>query len=105
MATSASSFRNDTILEALVDGKSQATFNLTAITSPQIWFKGRFQVRFATDNDFYNEKRGTESGWNFALEGEPDFVPDDSVPTDINKPVGREVRFNNSVPLRTHVPP
>jgi hypothetical protein len=104
-ATSASSFRNDTVLEVLVDGKLQATFNLTAITSPQIWFKGRFQARFATDRDFYNEKRGTEEGWNFALEGEPDFVPDDSVPTDTNKPVGRVVRFNNPVALRTHVPP
>lgn len=27
------------------------------------------------------------------------------MPTDINKPVGREVRFNNPVALRTHVPP
>jgi hypothetical protein len=104
-ATSASSLRNDTLLEVLVDGELQATFNLTAITSPQIWFKGRFQTRFATDRDFYNEKRGTEAGWNFALEGEPDFVPDDSVPTDINKPVGRVVNFNNPVALRTHVPP
>ena len=26
-------------------------------------------------------------------------------PTDIDKPVGREVRFNNPIPLRTHVPP
>ena len=105
-ATSASSYKNDTVLEVLTDGVMKASFNLTAITSPQIWFKGRFQTRFATNADFYNEKRGTTKGWNFALEGEPDFVPDDSVPTDIYKPVGREVRFNDPVPpLRTHVPP
>jgi hypothetical protein len=83
----------------------RASFNLTVLSNPQIWFKGRFQARFATDDDYYNEKRGTLNGWNFALEGEPNFVPDDSVPTDINKPVGREVRFNNPVALRTHVPP
>lgn len=105
-ATSASSYRNDTVLEVLIDGMLQASFNLTVITSPQIWFKGRFQARFATESDFYNEKRGTTRGWNFALEGEPDFVPDDSVPTDIYKSVGREVIFNNPIsPLRTHVPP
>jgi hypothetical protein len=104
-ATSASGFINDTVLEVLVEGEIQATFNLTAIASPQIWFKGRFQTGFATDSDFYNEKRGTEKGWNFALEGEPDFVPDDSVPTDIDKPVGRVVRFNDPVALRTHVLP
>jgi hypothetical protein len=104
-ATSASNSINDTILQVMVGGVVNASFNLTAITSPQIWFKGRFQARFATDGDFYNEKRGTSAGWNFALEGEPDFVPTDSVPTNINKPVGREVRLNNPVPLRTHVAP
>jgi hypothetical protein len=104
-ATSASSTRNDTLLQVAVGGVVQASFRLTAISNPQLWFKGRFQARFATDGDFYNEKRGTPNGWNFALEGEPDFVPDDSVPTDIDKPVGREVRFNNPVQLRPHVPP
>src|SRR3712207_3732250 len=39
-ATSASSFRNDTVLEILADGAILASFNLTAVTSPQIWFKG-----------------------------------------------------------------
>lgn len=104
-AQNASISRNDTVLQVTADGVVKATFNLTAITNPQIWFKGRFQARFATDSDFYNEKRGTSAGWNFILEGEPDFVPADSVPTDINKPVGREIRFNNPVALRTHVPP
>jgi hypothetical protein len=103
-ATSASSFRNDTVLKVLTGPTVDTVFGLTAITLPQIWFEGRFQARFATDEDFYNEKRGTPNGWNFTLEGEPDFVPDDSVATDINKPVGREVRFNNPVALRTHVP-
>jgi hypothetical protein len=103
-ATAASVFRNDTKLQILVAGTIHATFNLTSITQPQIWFKGRFQARFATDSDYYNEKRGTTNGWNFALEGEPDFVPEDSVPVDINQPVGREVRFNDPVALRSHVP-
>jgi hypothetical protein len=68
-ATAASVFRNDTKLQILVAGTIHATFNLTSITQPQIWFKGRFQARFATDSDYYNEKRGTTNGWNFALEG------------------------------------
>jgi hypothetical protein len=104
-ATSPSTSRNDTFLLVFSAGTLRASFNITAITQPQIWFKGRFQARFATDSDFYNEKRGTLNGWNFALEGESDFVPEDSVPSDINKPVGREIRFNNPVALRTHVPP
>jgi hypothetical protein len=74
-ATSASSYRNDTVLQILTGPTVNTVFSLTAITFPQIWFKGRFQARFATDEDFYNEKRGTPNGWNFALEGEPDFVP------------------------------
>jgi len=85
--------------------KKQTSFDLTSIESPKIWFKGRFQARFATNSDYYNEKRGTPKGWNFALEGEPDFVPEDSVPTSIDKPVGREIRFNTPVDLRTYVPP
>lgn len=104
-ATSPSSARNDTLLQVLVAGIVQASFNLTSIINPEIWFRGRFQARFATDLDYYNEKRGSTAGWNIALEAEPDFVPVDSVATDINKPVGREVRFNNPVALRTHVPP
>lgn len=44
-------------------------------------------------------------GWNFALEGEPDFVSEDSVAIAIDKPVGRQIRFNNPVALRTHIPP
>ena len=33
---------------------------------------------------FYNEKRGTLNGWNFALEGEPDLVLDHSIPAEID---------------------
>jgi len=105
-AQRSSTSRNDTVIQVTAAGAVQASFGLTAITKPQIWFKGRFQARLAVDNDMYNEKRGTSAGWNFTLEGEPDFVPADSVPTDIKKPVGREIHFNNpAVALRTHVPP
>jgi len=68
-------------------------------------FGGRFQARFETDG-FYNNPRGTSAGWNFAQEGEPDFVPADSVATAIDKPVGRVDNFNNPVvPVRPHVAP
>ncbi len=104
-ATSASPALNDTVLQVMDGVTLRASFTLTAIANPELWFKGRFQARFATDDDFYNHPRGSATGWNFALEGEPDFVPADSVPNPIDKPVGRVVRFNNPVPLRSHVDP
>lgn len=104
-ATAMSASRNDTVLQVVVGGVVQASFNLTAISNPEVWFQGRFQARFATDNDYYNHPRGTSSGWNFALIGEPDFVPADSVADSITKAVGRQVRFNNGVALRSHVAP
>lgn len=79
---------------------------LTAISDARIRFAGRFQARFATDGDFFNEPRGTNAGWQFALEGEPDFVPStNNVPTQPGMAVGRVVRFQNPVSLRSHVAP
>ena len=57
-----------------------------------------------------NEPRGRdipppEGGWTFALEGESDFVPADSLADRIDKPVGREIRFHNPVDLRPEVAP
>ena len=105
-ATSASHAQDDTVLQVEAAGKVAASLKLTAITNPHIGFGGRFQARFATDGDFYNEPRGTSAGWNFALEAEPDFVPADNVATSIDKPVGRVVHFNDPpVPLRSHVAP
>ena len=79
---------------------------LTAISDARLRFAGRFQARFATDSDFFNEPRGTNAGWQFALEGEPDFVPPtNNIPTAPGMAVGRVVRFQNPVPLRTHVAP
>ncbi|HWN10842.1 MAG TPA: VWA domain-containing protein [Pyrinomonadaceae bacterium] len=102
-ATSSSTSRNDTVLEVVVGGVVQASFDLTAISKPEVWFKGIFEARFATDDDPYNEPRGTSGGNAFALDGEPDFVPADSVPDTIDKPVGRVIRFHNSPVNRSHV--
>src|SRR5215208_411432 len=73
-ATSPSGRRGDTVLQVLVNGAVQSSCAFTAITNLKVWFKGRFQARFATDDDPYNEPRGRD-GWTFALEGESDFVP------------------------------
>ena len=98
---------------------------MTAISSPEIWFQGRFEARFATDGDYYNNPRGNDGGtvgndpslggpgWTWALEGEPDFVPSgldahgipNSIPYPDTKPVGRVVRFNNPVSLRQFAAP
>ena len=114
-AAAQSASRGDTVINVRVGGVT-TSFKLTAIRNPEIWFRGRFEARFATDGDYFNNPRGTDggtpgsdpglgSGWTWALEGEPSFVPADSVPTAIDKPVGRVVRFNNPVALRPFVAP
>jgi hypothetical protein len=114
-AAAQSAARGDTVINVRVGGAT-TSFSLTAIGAPVIWFRGRFEARFATDGDYYNNRRGTDGGipgsdpslgpgWTWALEGEPDFVPADSVPTTITKPVGRVVRFNKPAALRPFVAP
>jgi hypothetical protein len=123
-ATAVSAARGDTKINVHV-GATTTSFTLTSISSPEIWFRGRFEARFATDGDYYNNARGNDGGtvgndpslggpgWTWALEGEPDFVPSgvdahgipNSVPTTTDKPVGRVVRFNNPVSLRSHAAP
>lgn len=96
----------DIRFQVKVKGKVLATYLLTAITDVRLRFRGRFQARFATDGDFFNEPRGTNAGWTWALEGEPDFVPAaNNIPTAPGMAVGRVVRFNNAVAPRPHVAP
>ncbi len=112
-AIAQSKSRGDTVINVRVGGVT-TSFALTAIRNPQIGFRGRFEARFATDGDYYNNPRGNDGGtvgnagapgWTWALEGEPDFVPADSVANPIDKPIGRVVRFNNPVSLRSFVAP
>jgi hypothetical protein len=96
----------DIKLQVKVGASVKASCTLTAIKNVRIRFGGRFQARFPTDGDFFNEKRGTAAGWTFALEGEPDFVPaGNTVPTQPGMAVGRVVRFQNAVAPRPHVAP
>jgi hypothetical protein len=128
-ATQASAARGDTIINVHV-GAVTTSFKLTAIANPEIWFQGRFEVRFATDNDWYNDPKGTWGagndgnnplgfgsqgpGYTFWLEGEPAFTPSGvdahgnplSVPiTTGTTGVGRVVRFNNPIAPRSHAAP
>lgn len=97
---------NDIKLHVKVGSQVKATVVLTSIANARIRFSGRFQARFATDSDFFNEPRGTSAGWTFALEGEPDFVPStNNIPTQPGMAVGRVVRFQNAVGPRSHVAP
>lgn len=106
VAKSASSAAGDIKLEVKVGGNVEASITLTSIPDPRLRFGGRFQARFATDGDFFNEPRGTTAGWTWALEGEPDFVPaTNNVPTSPGMAVGRVVRFQNAVAPRSHVAP
>jgi len=110
-ATLQSGGPGDTILRVLDGANPVANFTVTAIKHPTVHFRGRFEVRFATDNAFYNRNpRYTNvidsvvpPGWTWALEGEPDFVSAaGNVPEDLEMAVGRVVRLNNPVALRPH---
>lgn len=106
MAKTQSQKKNDITLTVEVNGKVVATIPFTAVSNPRLRFMGRYQVRFATNNDFYNDPRGTPKGWTWALEGEPDFVPaKNNIPLNADQPVGRVIRFHNPVALRSHVAP
>ena len=128
-ATAVSAARGDTTINVHV-GAVVTSFTLTAISSPEIWFSGRFEDRFATDNDWYNDPKGTWGagndgnnplgfgsqgpGYTFWLEGEPPFTPSGtdsmgvplSVPTTIDKTgCGRVIRFNKPIAPRSHAAP
>jgi hypothetical protein len=96
----------DIKLQVKVGATVKASCTLTSIKNVRIRFRGRFQARFPTDGDLFNEKRGTTAGWTWALEGEPDFVPaGNTVPTQPGMAVGRVVRFQNAVAPRPRVAP
>src|SRR5687768_2916423 len=96
----------DIQLQVKVGASIKARCTLTSIKNARIRFGGRFQARFPTDGDFFNEPRGTDAGWTWALEGEPDFVPSgNTVPTQPGMAVGRVVRFQSAVAPRPHVAP
>ena len=96
----------DIKLQVKVGSTVKASCTLTSLKNVRIRFGGRFQARFPTDGDFFNEKRGTTAGWTWALEGEPDFVPTgNTVPTQPGMAVGRVVRFQNAVAPRPQVAP
>lgn len=96
----------DIKLQVKVAGRVKASYTLTSIKNAKLHFGGRFQARFATDNDFFNHPRGTNKGSTWALEGEPDFVPaTNNVPINPGMAVGRVVRFQDAVAPRTHVAP
>lgn len=103
-AQTSSKNAGDIKLQVKVGSTVKASCTLTSIRNVRIRFAGRFQARFATDGDFFNEKRGTTAGWTWALEGEPDFVPPgNTIPTQPGMAVGRVVRFQNAVAPRPHV--
>lgn len=105
-AKTPSKSKGDIKLQVRVGYVVKASCTLTSIKNVRVRFGGRFQARFATDGDFFNEKRGTSDGWTWALEGEPDFVPAaNNVPIAPNMAVGRVVRFQNAVGPRPHVAP
>jgi hypothetical protein len=112
-ATTKSLSRDDTAIEVLVDGAVVGRIGVTCIANPVVHFRGRFQARFATQIAFYNDNptytatsENVGPGWTWILEGEPSFVPaTGNVPERIEMPVGREIRFNDPIGLRSNAAP
>jgi hypothetical protein len=121
-STLQSATRGDTTIQVL-DGTLAvvASFKVTSIKHPVVNFSGRFEARFSTDgalpygNPIYQPPPapdtviplGGAGGRTFGLEGEPNFVPiTGTVPTNLDMTgVGRVVRLNNPVALRSHAAP
>ena len=112
-ATAKSVARGDTAIEVVEGDEVVWRMSVTCIASPVVHFRGRFQARFATQPAFYNTNpmytatsEDVGPGWTWALEGEPEFVPPvGNVPERVETPVGRQIRFNDPVALRTHAAP
>jgi hypothetical protein len=114
-ATAQSASRGDTTVEVLNGANIvEASFIVTSIKHPTVNFRGRFEARFATQPAFYNQNamytavsEAVGPGWTWGLEGEPDFVPTSgNVPENLDTTgMGRVVRLNNPVALRSHAAP
>ena len=116
-----SASRGDTTIQVLEGTTVVASFNITSIKQPVVNFSGRFEARFSTDNlrpylnPIYQPPPAPDlvfplnysMGTTFGLEGEPNFVPiTGTVPTNLDMiGVGRNVRLNNPVALRSHAAP
>lgn len=105
--------RGDTTIQVLDGATVVASFTVTSIKHPVVNFGGRFEARFGTDGGFYNRNAQYSAtvdsvvppGWTWSLEGEPNFVPAVSVPENLETPVGRVIRLNGPVALRSHAEP
>jgi hypothetical protein len=120
-STLQSSSRGDTTIQVLEGATAVATFKVTSIKHPVVNFSGRFEARFSTDNarPYFNPiyqpppapdlvlPLDGSAGSTFGLEGELNFVPvTGTVPTKLDMTgVGRVVRLNNPVALRSHAAP
>jgi hypothetical protein len=114
-ATATSTSRGDTTIQVLEGTTVVWSMAVTCVTDPILHFRGRFEARFATQDGFYNdnplytatsEDAGFGPGWTWGLEGEPDFIPPtNNIPVRIETPVGRQIRFNDPIALRSHANP
>ncbi len=115
-STVQSASRGDTTIQVLEGATVVANFDVTSISHPTVSFRGRFEARFSTDtgqpnlNPIYNSDplhNVVPPGWTWGLEGEPDFVPIAGIsPENLETPgMGRVIRLNNPVALRSHADP
>ncbi|MCD6029611.1 MAG: hypothetical protein K0S78_1785 [Thermomicrobiales bacterium] len=103
-ATSPSGAQNDTTIEVVQGDQVLAQYALTAVTSPRVRFRGRFQVRLASREDPYNHHWGTDaSGFRmYAVQG-PNVL-DPAQPSD-EPELDRIIRFQVAVARRPYCRP
>jgi hypothetical protein len=99
LAITPSEGQNDTTVEVVQGHDVLSRFDLSAIAAPRVRFKGRFQIRLATNADAFDEEWGTgASGFRmYAIQG-PN-ADDPNQPSD-EPPLDRIIRFHDGVALR-----
>lgn len=99
VATTASGSRNDTTVEVVQGDDVLAGFDLTAISSPAVRLRGRFQCRLATDPDPFDHPRGENSSFGmYAVQGPDPANPDEPL-------LDRIIRFQGAVTARPFCDP
>jgi hypothetical protein len=94
LAATPSSRENDAAVEVVQGDEVLASFELTAIASPVVRFRGRYQCRLATNPDPFDHPWGEQSSFGlYAVRGPDKANPDEP-------PLDRVIRFHDAVALR-----
>jgi hypothetical protein len=103
LAATASSARNDTTVEVTQGNDVLVQFALTAVDTPLLRFRGRFQCRLATDNDDWFHAWGVDSSFSMYAVHSSDVIAPGEPPDE--PPLDRIIRFQDIVAQRPFCDP